>query len=662
MNSGFVDGLLSWVELHPTWAGLLVFLVAFIESLAVVGILIPGVFILFGIGALIGLESLDFYAIWLWASLGAFLGDSLSYWLGYRYREQLAAIWPFRKFPDALDKGRQFIAKHGTKSILLGRFIGPLRPIVPATAGMLGMRPKLFLGVDTVAAITWSPAYLLPGVLFGASLEVAAEYAGRLAVVVAVLVAAIWLSLWLVRVLYEWAAGHSGRWLGSAIRWSHRHPVIGRFTGSLLDPSKPEVLSVAMLGISLVVAFWALIVLLIVTPARAVPLAMDQWTASVAINAHSYLTDPAMAYLSRLSDWYVLFPVSAIFLIWLLLLKRVRAAAHWGVAIAGAIALQWLLQPALQQPTDLADWLPRSLNANDTPMVLATTVYGYFAVMIAKDLRRKYRRWPYLIAAALIVLLVMAQLYSGTDRASGLLTQFFLGGCWVALMGLAYRQRARDPYGAGVPMLLFYGTLAAAVVLVQPARVAAPDEHPAPQRQSATLTGWLDRQWQQLPENRTRFGSRAARRFNIQMAGDIEQVRERLMAQGWQTMPELDWSWLLQMLNPRADRDSLDLPSRYYLGQPESLRLYRPLAGNQRVQSLRLWYSGLELEDGSAPVYLGQLYDEQITPRLKVFRYWRARTPNSPVEAGLIQSLGDARTRRTENGTWLIYSADRAGR
>ena len=47
------DQLLAWVALHPVWAGLIVFLVAMAESLAIVGVIVPGVAMMFGIGALI---------------------------------------------------------------------------------------------------------------------------------------------------------------------------------------------------------------------------------------------------------------------------------------------------------------------------------------------------------------------------------------------------------------------------------------------------------------------------------------------------------------------------------------------------------------------------------------------------------------------------------
>ena len=75
MDSSWTQDLLNWVSHNPGWTGVLVFLVTCIESLVVIGILLPGIFILFGVGAMIGLGVIDLMPIWIWSSVGALLGD-----------------------------------------------------------------------------------------------------------------------------------------------------------------------------------------------------------------------------------------------------------------------------------------------------------------------------------------------------------------------------------------------------------------------------------------------------------------------------------------------------------------------------------------------------------------------------------------------------------
>ncbi|MGB1340570.1 MAG: DedA family protein, partial [Cycloclasticus pugetii] len=59
MFAELLDTFTQLINQHPTWAGLIVFLVAMVESLAIIGVVIPGVAIMFGVGTLISNGTLD---------------------------------------------------------------------------------------------------------------------------------------------------------------------------------------------------------------------------------------------------------------------------------------------------------------------------------------------------------------------------------------------------------------------------------------------------------------------------------------------------------------------------------------------------------------------------------------------------------------------------
>jgi undecaprenyl-diphosphatase len=161
------DSLLLWIGQHPHYAGWVVFGMALAESLAIVGMLIPGVVILFGAGTLIGAGVLDFWSMCLWAVAGAVIGDGLSYWLGHHF-EYLTARWRwFRLHPDHLERGIRFFREYGGLSVALGRFFGPIRAVVPLIAGLMRMPPGRFFAANVLSALVWAPAYLIPGMLFG---------------------------------------------------------------------------------------------------------------------------------------------------------------------------------------------------------------------------------------------------------------------------------------------------------------------------------------------------------------------------------------------------------------------------------------------------------------------------------------------------------------
>ncbi len=161
--------LLEWIQLNPDYAGLIIFSMALAESLAIIGVLIPGVVILFGAGTLIGAGIIDFWSSCLWAIAGAIIGDGLSYWLGHHF-EYITERWKWaRMHPDTMQKGFDFIKKYGDLSVALGRFFGPVRAVVPLVAGLMHMPPKQFYIANILSAVVWAPAYLLPGMLVGST-------------------------------------------------------------------------------------------------------------------------------------------------------------------------------------------------------------------------------------------------------------------------------------------------------------------------------------------------------------------------------------------------------------------------------------------------------------------------------------------------------------
>ncbi|MGB5537854.1 MAG: DedA family protein, partial [Thiogranum sp.] len=192
MMEAALTSLMEWIQAHPNWAGLFVLVVSALESFLVVGLFVPGTIVMFGIGAMIAAGSMELLPTLLWAAVGAVLGDGTSYFIGRFYHQRLRVIWPFRKYPKMIGRGVEFFHRHGGKSVVLARFVGPVRPLVPAVAGMLNMPAERFFLFNILSALLWAPAYILPGVLFGASLGIAAEIAGRLALLLATLLTLLW--------------------------------------------------------------------------------------------------------------------------------------------------------------------------------------------------------------------------------------------------------------------------------------------------------------------------------------------------------------------------------------------------------------------------------------------------------------------------------------
>jgi len=155
--------VVEFVRANQGWAPLIVGLLAFGESLAFISLLIPATVALVGIGALVGASGISFFPIWLAAGIGAALGDWVSYWVGLKFEDPVAKVWPLSRYPDLVPSGHAFVEKYGIYAVFIGRFFGPFRAVVPLVAGILEMPFWPFQVANFTSAFLWATVLLAPG-------------------------------------------------------------------------------------------------------------------------------------------------------------------------------------------------------------------------------------------------------------------------------------------------------------------------------------------------------------------------------------------------------------------------------------------------------------------------------------------------------------------
>ncbi|WP_340162872.1 DedA family protein [Billgrantia tianxiuensis] len=126
----------------PQMLLLIVGAIALLESLALVGLLLPGVVLITAAASLAGHQDMAVSSLLLAAFIGAVLGDGISFSLGYTQRERVTRLWPLSRHPEWLARGARFFQRYGSLSVFFGRFVGPVRPVIPLIAGMLHMSPE----------------------------------------------------------------------------------------------------------------------------------------------------------------------------------------------------------------------------------------------------------------------------------------------------------------------------------------------------------------------------------------------------------------------------------------------------------------------------------------------------------------------------------------
>ena len=155
----------EFVRAHQQWAAPIVFILAFLESLAFLSLLVPATGILLAIGALVGAAGVPFWPLWFAGGIGGVIGYSLSYEFGRYYGERAFNVWPFSSMPGLITRSKSFFDRFGVAAVFIGHFIGPIRAVIPVVAGVYGVKRIPFEIANILAAFIWITSVLAPGFL-----------------------------------------------------------------------------------------------------------------------------------------------------------------------------------------------------------------------------------------------------------------------------------------------------------------------------------------------------------------------------------------------------------------------------------------------------------------------------------------------------------------
>jgi membrane protein DedA with SNARE-associated domain/membrane-associated phospholipid phosphatase len=181
------------------WTYLLVGGLAFLETGAFIGLVAPGeTAVLLG-GFVAGQGKINVFVLIAIVWTAAVCGDLLSYSLGRRLgREFLLEHGPKVKIThDRLERVEEFFARHGGPAILLGRFVGLVRAILPFVAGTSRLPLRRFIPFDVVGAGLWGGSLVLLGYFFWQSFTTVTDVAHQgflaLGTVIVLVVGGVWI-------------------------------------------------------------------------------------------------------------------------------------------------------------------------------------------------------------------------------------------------------------------------------------------------------------------------------------------------------------------------------------------------------------------------------------------------------------------------------------
>ena len=158
----YLSGLLAE---YGVWVYAILFLVVFIETGFIVMPFLPGDSLLFATGAMAALDLLNLSWLLGLLALAAILGDTVNYWIGRMFgKKAYRSAWVNKQH---LHKAEAFYQMHGSKTIILARFVPIVRSFAPFVAGIGRMDYYQFIGFNVLGGIAWVSICGGAGYFFG---------------------------------------------------------------------------------------------------------------------------------------------------------------------------------------------------------------------------------------------------------------------------------------------------------------------------------------------------------------------------------------------------------------------------------------------------------------------------------------------------------------
>lgn len=620
MSEDIIAKLVLTLQQHSVLTLLFVFLVAFSESLIIIGLIVPGAILMILIGALIAMDALEFWPTVFFAVAGAVAGDSLSFWLGKRYQNKLLQLWPLSKHPDILVRANHFFDRHGVKSIILSRFIGPLRPVIPAIAGTTRMPLKTFITTNVGSAMIWAPLYLLPGLLFGLSIEMAGEFASKFIFLIIFLLIVIFLSLWSIQRLYIFTKPYNDKAINYLLNWGDKHSFAGQVPAAIFDKTHPELrgLSLAALIIFTITLIVSLLLDSLVIPYNLLAYDIDSFNQLIYYRLQTFRTPPfdsVMLWLSYLTSSQFIallyFFIGSFFIV----KKDFFSLWHW----LAAISLPLLLSPLLIN--DLTNSLQENLAINIQSLnfsVIISTL-GFLTVIINSGLSYSRQKLFYYISATLILFLMLAQLYFAHQLFSQILSGLFIGLLWFNLLAIAYRRHIKKTICSQTRKEIILITM---LLLIYPCWKTVQQDEIFLAGEDYFVMGtdsWLESGWELLPVSRQGINANRNDLFNLQWLGTKKELSSQLSQMGFSksgNSAKVFSNWFLASVKI----NQLPILPHIHQGEYETLRYYRYDKDNKELTVLRLWPSNYKLKQNNPlrPLWFGSINFMEIKRNLGI--------------------------------------------
>ncbi|MCF6197902.1 MAG: VTT domain-containing protein [Hyphomicrobiaceae bacterium] len=630
----FVQQIIEFAGSNPTMVGLILCFSAGAEAVLLVGALVPGEALVLGVAAAAGAAGLDLLPMVIWTTVGAVIGDGISYWIGHAKGDVITNWSYLKKRPHLMQQGERFIEKHGVKAILIARFLPGLRAIVPVAAGVLGMEPKRFYAANVISAFGWAVLHILPAAGLGVAYNTLGAVSGRLAALVVLLIIALLAFIWIIRLLVNKGMPLLALAYAKTIHGLADLPfgTTKRLAG-WLDPDHPKLMGMA---------FWA--ALLLATMAGFLKVMEDLISgdplvrADIAINhlMQSLRTQPmdaVMVLITTMGDALPLL-IAAGMLIGLLLVQRNwQTAGAAALAIGAAIVFVPIIKQILHKPRPID--LYNGANSFSFPsghVTLSTVLFGVLAVLITRHLSTRWKIVIYALIGLWVSAIGLSRIYLSAHWPSDVMGGMLFGAMLTAGFALLVEHMDNKSYSRS---LLAVAVLSVFITVGGWHAYAQYDKNiaryaPQPTLNQLSFADWQAKDWQELPRTRIDLKGEKEEVFRLQWTGSIATLTKKMQEISFRKAQAFSPFHALKLLSPTTQLSELAPLPLMHNGQfPEVTYMITGLGKKERL-ILRFWRSDhiIKRPDADAPLWLGSLRREVLTHPLGLATALRQRNPD----------------------------------
>ena len=618
-NLVIVKSVLNFVAANPGYGLIFTGVVSFLESLAVIGLAMPGAIIMPAIGYLVGANLMPLGSTIMYSAAGALLADCISYWLGFYFKGRVSRVWPFTKYLNLLASSERFFKRYWMLSVFIGKFIGPMRPMIPLIAGVSRMPLIRFFVAIVPAAVGWSIVYLFPGILLGAiSLELPPKVATKFVLYAVLGLLVVWMLVWLIRSFSKRVYLAADSLLVKAWNWLDNSGVMASKLVSFLSNSQRtdnhlQLGRIILLGI-LVLLFWFI-------AGRVFGGYFAQFNQAIfhlLSSLRGEILDNLMLLVTFFCERWTYCLVITMIFSWLWLRGyHYTLFAYLMIVLVGSGLIFMVRYFSYYPRPDLMVDVKTSSSFPSAHTAAGLFFYGFLLFVIADQTKKANKKLLAGLAIGFSLLMAFSRIYLGAHWFSDVLGGL-VGGGVVLLLGIIVYRRRDESFVKGHRFSWF--SLAAVLLALTSYTILNFNEKKADHQliwpeqvinQEELLVG----KDFGLPKFRQSRLGVAIEAFNLIYVGPLSAITQILVDHGWQLQDtKFNWQQLLSNIHPDSVSRHLAIFSQLHQGKSAVLVSTKFFNGSDSALVFRLWEANatLKVHPSIATVQTKQLEPNSI--------------------------------------------------